>query len=157
MAACASATHPSFATANLLRNGGGGGRGVASVSTGAGRSSADPGAPSILYGAGGVASTATGSAATAELTRLTARLPNARASGVSATASEGATSGPRSASSPLPGGVELLTDAPGATSSTSGRWSRGPRPTSPLSFLSEASVDNDVDEDSSNGRPSFRC
>ena len=107
--------------ANLIRNGGGGGSGVASVSIGAGRSSVDPGAPSILCGAGGVASTATGSAATAELTGLTARLPNARASGVSASALEGATAGPGSASPPLPGGAGLLADTPGATSTMSGR------------------------------------
>ena len=61
--------------ANLIRNGGGGGRGVASVSIGAGRSSMDPGAPSVLYGGGGVASTATCSTTAAEPTGLTARLP----------------------------------------------------------------------------------
>ena len=119
-----------FATANLICNGGGGGSGVASVSIGAGRSSADPGAPSVLWAGGGVASTATCSAAAAELTGLTARLPNARALGVSASAPERATAGPGSASPPLPGGAGMLSDTPGATSTTSGRWSRGPRPPS---------------------------
>ncbi|XP_066364997.1 uncharacterized protein [Miscanthus floridulus] len=110
--------------ANRIRNGGGGGSGIASVSIGAGRSSVDPGAPSVLCGGGGVASTATCSAAAAELTGLTARLPNARASGVSASAPERATAGPGSASPPLPGGAGLLADAPGATSTTLGRGRR---------------------------------
>ena len=48
-----------FATATLVRKGGGGGRGIASVSIGAGRSSKDPGAPSVLCGGGCVAPAAT--------------------------------------------------------------------------------------------------
>ena len=127
------------------------------MSIGAGRSSMDPGAPSVLCGGGGVASTATCSTTAVEPIGLTARLPNARASSVSASAPERTTADPGSASPPPPGSAGLLAIAPGTTSTTSGRWSKGPRPTLLPSSPSEASIDSDVDGDSSNGRPSFRC
>ena len=119
------------------------------MSIGAGRSSVDPGAPSVLCGGGGVASTATCSTTAAEPTGLMVRFPNARASGVSASAPGLAIAGPK-VSPPPPGSAGLLADAPSIVSLTSGRWSRGPCPTSPSSSPSEASVDSDGDGDSSN-------
>ena len=77
------------------------------MSIGAGRSSMDPGAPSVLCGGGGVASTATCSTTAAEPTGLTARLPNARASSVSASAPERTTADPGSASPPPPWSASL--------------------------------------------------
>ena len=58
---------------------------------------------------------------------------------------------------PPPRSAGLLADAPSTVSPMSGRWSRGPRPLSPSSSPSEASVDSDGDGDSSSGRPSFLC
>ncbi|XP_066351132.1 uncharacterized protein [Miscanthus floridulus] len=144
-----------FGTVTLVRKGGGGGRGTASMFIGSGWSSTDPGAPSVLYGSSYIASAATCSTATTKPIGLTARLPNARASGVLASAPERAIADPGSA--PPPGSAGLLADAPGIVSPTSGRWSRGPRPISPSSSPFEASVDSDGDGDSSNGRPSFLC
>ena len=66
----------------LVCKGGGGGRGTASVSVGASRSSMDPGASLVLYGGSCVAPAATRSTAAIEPTWLTACFPSARASGV---------------------------------------------------------------------------
>ena len=71
-----------FGIVTLLYEGGGSGRGAVSVSAGAGRSSTDPGAPSVLCGGSCVTPTATCSTTTVEPTGLTARFPSARSSGV---------------------------------------------------------------------------
>ena len=71
-----------FGTVTLVYKGGGGGRGTASVSVGAGWSSTDPGAPSVLCGGSCAAPVATCSTTTIEPTGLMARFPSARSSGV---------------------------------------------------------------------------
>ena len=125
--------HNRFGTASLLYNGGGSGGGTASVSTGAGQSSSDSGAPSTLYGGSCVAPAATCSTSAVEPTGLTARFPNACALGVSASAPGQAIDGPE-VSPPPPRSAGLLADTPGTVSSMSRRWSRGPRPISPSSL-----------------------
>ena len=127
------------------------------MSIGAGRSSKDPGTPSVLCEGGCVTSATTCSTIAVEPTGLTVRLPNARTPGVLASAPEWAIADPRSASPPPPGSAGLLANASGTTSTTLGGWSKGPRPTSPSSSPFEASIDSDGDGDSSNGRPSFLC
>ena len=73
-----------FGTVTLLCAGGGGDKGMTSVSAGAGRSSMDPGAPSVLCGGSCVTPATTCSTSAVEPTGLTAHFPDACNSGVSA-------------------------------------------------------------------------